>query len=133
MPSKGAVKAGERFVWRPLTEWPEAQLSHGTVFRCLKAAWPYEATVDFMLIDYLESASGCALMVTTGYKAGLTLVLHPADAGARGVLSTRWLIEHWSEWAYPECPVTSVLVVRHYPAAVSIEGAAPEPSRDIEV
>ena len=133
MQTKGAAKAGERFEWRLLTEWAEAQLWRGTVFRCPKAAWPYEDTVDFMLADHHEAASGCALIVTTGYKAGLTLVKLPADAGAGGVLSTRWLIEHWAEWAYPECPVTSVLVLRHYPAAVSIESAAPEPSRDIKI
>lgn len=95
-------------------------LGHGAVFRC-PAKWPYENVVDFMVFENPLTDRSFGLMVTTGMKAGLILVLLPEDCktpepGVHG-LSTQWVVANWAEWIYPECPVDQVLLLDHYPSA----------------
>lgn len=115
---------------RPLIQLTDDVLSHGTVFR-FPAAWPYEAMVDLMLFDNPDEERPHGLMVTTGQKAGLILVLLPPESAhpqRRGV-RTEWLVTQWGYWVYPECPVEQVQVLRRYPAPVPNAPAMPDGTR----
>jgi hypothetical protein len=89
----------------------------GTVFR-FPAKWPYESMVDLMLFSnpYEERPHG--LIVTTGHKAGLVLVLLPRESThpEGDAVSAAWLVSEWSKWIYPDCAVADVHVMLHYPA-----------------
>ncbi|KEQ11754.1 hypothetical protein GZ78_28635 [Endozoicomonas numazuensis] len=93
---------------------------HGTVFR-LPGKYPYENLVDFMVYDPAITDRGQGLMVSSGYKAGLILVLLPKESSTKGDLyrhsiEKNWLIKNWSQWVYPECPVSEVYVSEGYNA-----------------
>ncbi|MBC3486938.1 Imm45 family immunity protein [Pseudomonas kermanshahensis] len=101
-----------------LIEHPEGIVSNGTILR-FPAKWPYEDTVDLMLTSIPDDESGFGLVVTTGQKAGLILVRLPAECESqlgRGV-RLEWLIANWEKWIYPECNVSEVRLLEHYPAA----------------
>ncbi|MND72099.1 hypothetical protein D3C80_636420 [compost metagenome] len=54
-----------------------ACVSHGTILR-FPAKWPYEDTVDLMLISIPDDESEFGLVATTGQKAVRILVRLPA-------------------------------------------------------
>ena len=86
----------------------------GWIFRCNKAEYPYEDKVEFMIREERESPSGFALIVISGHKAGLTLLHIPLEARLVGQgIAKSWLIENWTKWIYPECPIEDVLVFRN--------------------
>lgn len=135
MSTKGPAIGGAKASWSPLSSWPSQLIYRGTVFRCLKAVWPYENVVDFMVVVDHESACGFAFIVTTGYKAGHILVKLPADAKAPNAqaLSTDWIIANWAHWIYPECPVECVRVIENYPSEIQVEDAALSTTRDLQM
>lgn len=94
-----------------LTDWPDLKLYSGTVLR-FPAVTPYEDWVDFMLV-VLPSQTN-ALLVTTGYKAGLIPQQLPPEAGPTGAVSRDWLVQNWSKWVFPPTPVTKVMVIEGY-------------------
>lgn len=47
-----------------------------------KGSYPYEEVVDFMVFETLEADRRFGPMVTTGYKAGLPLVLLREEGNA---------------------------------------------------
>ena len=96
----------------------EAKLQRGTVIRLLGKV-PYEAVVDFMVIEGYDPDRGMSLMVSSGYKAGLTLVSLPKDSG-KFEIDINWLKENWSHWVYPECPVEDVWVCDGYPVPTEL-------------
>ncbi len=107
--------------WQPILSWPDTKFWRGTVFRLGVSQWPHETPVDLMLIEASSSESGFALIVCSGYKAGLTLLNLPMSARSRGkvsAVSRRWLISHWSKDIYPGCPVEQVLAISNYPSGV---------------
>ena len=107
--------------WRKLTSWPDEQLWCGTVLRLLKSQYPYEAPFDVMLVQSHASASGFALIVTTGYHAGAILRELSASALAGGqtrAISRTWLQKHWQSEIYDACPVTAVRIVAGYPSGI---------------
>lgn len=78
----------------------------GTVFR-LNAKYPYEKIVDFMLVQYPDAESGFALIVTSGHKSGLMVVVLPVESLYKSdahVISAKWLMENWKKWVYEEGP-----------------------------
>jgi hypothetical protein len=85
----------------------------GWIFRCNKAEYPYESKVDFIIREEGNSPGNYALMVISGFKAGLTLVNFPAECilPDKGI-SKKWLIENWAKWIYPECPIEQVDIYR---------------------
>jgi hypothetical protein len=101
-----------------LTDWPEARIYSGMVLR-FPAIAPYEDWVDFMLVVLPSQVN--ALLVTTGYKAGLIPQILPPEAGPTGALDRDWLLANWSKWVFPSTPVDRVYVVRGY------SSLAPEP------
>ena len=92
-------------------------LPPGTVLR-FPAAWPYEDMVDFLVVSFPD---GCGLVVATGYKAGLIVVILPPQAMPDGqiALSTTWLAKHWTEWVWPPGDPTLVQVLHGYPAPLA--------------
>ncbi|WP_429951862.1 Imm45 family immunity protein [Comamonas sediminis] len=135
MRTKGPAIGGARASWKQLSSWPSKAIFRGTVFRCLKAVWPYENVVDFMVVIYPESPCGFALIVTTGYKAGHILVQLPAAAKAADMqaLSTDWIIANWTNWIYPDCPLQLVQVIESYPSQIRIEDATPSIGRNLQM
>ena len=91
----------------------------GTVFRC-QGTEPYEKTVDFMLIEYPESPSGLAFLVTSGAMAGHLLVKLPKESqpsdSPQQKISTRWLRKNWSNWVY-NTSLDQVQICSHYEAS----------------
>lgn len=89
----------------------------GAVFRMM-AEYPYEDTVDFMLILNSESPSGFSFIVTTGFKAGHLVCHLPQEAQAEdGVMAIRkqWLIDNWLTWVYPDVHCfEEIRVSNHY-------------------
>ena len=86
----------------------------GWIFRCNKAAYPYESKVEFILSEEADSPSGLAFMVISGYKAGCTLVHLPKEALIpKEGIGKQWLIDNWSYWIYPECPIEDILIFRN--------------------
>lgn len=101
-----------------LVDLREESIWRGNVFR-IPAKWPYEDFVDFMVYESQDEERPYGLIVTSGQKAGLILVLLPAESvtvGVRG-LNVRWLVDNWSKWVYPECDVSDVLIVNGYVAS----------------
>ena len=95
--------------WCKLIKFKEQTIRLGTIFR-LPAQYPYEKVVEFLVFEPNDSAYGLGLMVRSGYKAGLTLVILPIESqpdNKRG-LSTQWLITNWQTWVYPDCAVKQV-------------------------
>ena len=106
--------------WIKLTNSDAEWFSHGTVFR-LPGKYPYADLVDFMVFEPSEPDRGQGLMVSSGYKAGLILVLLPKESSIKEAQSYRsieknWLIANWSRWVYPECDVSEVYVSEGYNA-----------------
>lgn len=122
--------------WTALVDWPTEPLYRGTVFRWLKAAWPYESVVDFMLVDYFDSPSGFAIYVVTGYKAGWVLAHLPIEAKADGdvhAISASWLRTNWRTLFAAESLIEDVYLVENYSAQVRMDDAPTTPSRDLQV
>lgn len=94
-----------------LIDWPDSMLYSGTVFR-FPAVAPYEDWVDFMLV--VLPAQTNALLVTTGYKAGLIPQQLPLESGPSGAVSRDWLVANWSKWIFPPTPVHKVMVIKGY-------------------
>ncbi|QLA69137.1 hypothetical protein HWQ17_16600 [Enterobacter pasteurii] len=95
-----------------LIDYKNKSIKRGSVFR-LPAVWPYEAWVDFMVIDLFNSHG---LVVSSGNKAGLILISLPVESGSNEgrALSTEWVINNWAKWIYPECDVEDVHILEEY-------------------
>jgi len=105
-------------VWRKLTDPAPEEISRGAVFR-FPARWPYEDTVDYLLTEH-DSDAGFALVVASGYKAGVIRLVLPPEAriarpGVRAI-SRCWVISNWERWIYEECGARDVLIADGYPA-----------------
>ncbi|OED47515.1 hypothetical protein ACH42_02875 [Endozoicomonas sp. (ex Bugula neritina AB1)] len=92
----------------------------GTVFR-LPGKFPYEDLVDFMVFEPSDPDRGQGLIVSSGYKAGLILVLLPKESSIKEgkyylAIEKNWLITNWAHWVYPECDVSEVYVSEGYNA-----------------
>jgi hypothetical protein len=92
-------------------------LARGVVLRC-KGYTPYESIVDFMIVEYSVSGKReYALMVVTGYKAGLIFVILPSECepteNIGSGISLNWLKLNWTKWGYSECPLEDVHVLEY--------------------
>lgn len=94
-------------------------LSRGTILRCTGKS-PYEDFVDFMVVECFNKADGnYSLMVSSGYKAGITYAVLPPEslpAGNDGyAVDLGWLTANWQKWGYFECPLNEVFVIENKP------------------
>ena len=85
-----------------LTDMPDASLWAGDILRLSDNydLGPGSGPVDLMVYEPHDGGRGLGLMVVSGYKAGLTLSVFPAESlrpGQRS-LETSWLLAHWNEW-----------------------------------
>jgi len=105
-------------LWKMFTDINDKNICRGSVFR-VKGTRPYEEIVDFMVYDPQEDDEGMGLIVSSGYKAGLILVILPKESigyGESRSISKDWLMENWTNWVYPECGVSDVLYINNYPS-----------------
>lgn len=100
-------------IWHPLTSLTTQAIPHGALLR-FAARHPYEDVVDLMVFDPQDYSSGLGLIVASGYKAGLILVLLPPESREKtNSLSANWLIKNWRKWVYPSTNPNSVFVAIH--------------------
>lgn len=95
--------------WQRLVEFNEPTIRLGAILR-LPAQYPYEDVVEFLVFEPHQHGYGLGLMVRSGYKAGLTLIVLPLESTLDGQhsLSSAWLVANWKKWIYPECAVEQV-------------------------
>jgi hypothetical protein len=107
---------------KKLIECDSEFFCRGSIFRAIGMP-PYEASVDFMVFETLDEKRRFGLMVTTGYKAGLTLVILPVESnsGTQG-LCREWVVKNWAEWIYPDCDVSQVLTFAGYEPGSEVNG-----------
>ncbi|EKO3629269.1 Imm45 family immunity protein [Vibrio metschnikovii] len=100
-----------------LVEYRSDSVSRGTVFR-FPAMWPYENYLDLLVVSMPDDDSEYGLVISTGHKAGLILVRLPKESehGDKRAIKTKWLLDNWSKWIYPECDVDNVFILEHYPS-----------------
>ena len=97
-----------------LAEMEKEAFGRGWIFRCNKAEYPYENKVEFMVREDADSPSGFSLIVISGCKAGLTLVRLPQESFMPDLgIGKEWLVNNWTKWIYPECPVEEVEIYRN--------------------
>ncbi|WP_445621383.1 Imm45 family immunity protein [Kushneria sp. Sum13] len=92
----------------------EGKIGRGAVLR-FPAKWPYEEVVDFMLVE-LPHDQPYRLIVSSGYKAGLTALILPVESYIEknwGV-DVAWLKSNWNYWVYAECQVEEVMIADNY-------------------
>lgn len=86
---------------RLLTDMPGESLWRGDILRLVHNydLGPGSPPVDLMVYDPRDDA-GLGVMVVSGYKAGLTLSIFPAESRASGTrsLETSWLLQNWNDW-----------------------------------
>ncbi len=105
--------------WSKLTDFKEGYITRGALLR-MPGGYPYEPVVDFMVIEWEK---GLALLVASGYKAGIIRQVLPKDALVSTVnaISTTWLIENWSQWV-DQGSVHEVWICREVGVAESLPG-----------
>ncbi len=105
--------------WSKLVDFKEDYIVRGALLR-MPGGYPYESVVDFMVIELEQRL---ALLVASGYKAGLIRQVLPKDALVSTVnaISPTWLIENWSKWV-DQGSVHDVWICREVAAADSLPG-----------
>ena len=101
--------------WIRLRDFEEDEIRRGSLLR-FPAQYPYESIVELMVFEANDSERGLGLMVSSGYKAGLTLVILPFESRPQGKngLMSHWLIENWHQWVYPETNVHEVWLTENW-------------------
>jgi len=103
-------------IWHPLISASEEAFWRGVVFR-FPAQHPFEPVVDFMLIEDHDSPSFYKIICSSGYHAGQTELVLPAEAKhSAGGLSVAWFKANWSKWVYPSCSIENVQYIECYPS-----------------
>lgn len=105
-------------IWQKLLKFEQKEIGRGAVFR-YRGVYPHETFVDFRVVENKEPSSGLALMVSSGYKAGLILTQLPVEARSSSgfqVVSVSWLKKHWTSRIY-DTDVDSVFLTLGYEIA----------------
>ncbi len=97
--------------WSQLKHMGNRRIRRGALIR-VPARHPYEAIVDFMVFDPQDDERGMGLIVDSGYKAGLILVILPKESQSSSLrsISSKWLKENWTTWGYDDCRAEDVYV-----------------------
>lgn len=95
-----------------LINYPVKVLWRGTTFRC-PGKYPFEDIVDLMIIDTITEFK---IYSITGYHAGQILGVLPKEALSPNAnvwgISTKWIVENWDKWIYPDCAVEDVYIYK---------------------
>jgi hypothetical protein len=103
----------------------ESNLERGAILRC-KGFPPYEEYVDFMIVESLtDDGMRYALLVVSGYKAGLTYVLFPKESLPLNedgtAIDVKWLRNNWKKWGYIDCDLGDVYIFYpHVPRKIAL-------------
>ena len=99
-----------------LTLYTKHIIRRGSILRC-KGYYPYEDVVDFLVCEsFTLEENGYRLVVSSGYKAGLTLCVLPTESMPDGLsfgIQTDWLISNWNKYCY-ECSINDVWIIERY-------------------
>jgi hypothetical protein len=99
-----------------LSIYDKKEIPRGSILRC-KGSYPYEEVVDFLICESFSSTdNGCRLVVSSGYKAGLTLCILPEESipdGFRFGLKADWLKDNWNKYCY-ECSIDDVWIIEDF-------------------
>jgi hypothetical protein len=96
----------------------KSDLERGAVLRCFGGC-PGDEIVDLMIVEFsLGGKREYALMVVSGYKAGIIFVVLPEESycvdGGGAAINVDWLRQNWSKWGYVESPLEQVQVFRGF-------------------
>jgi hypothetical protein len=105
----------QKHTWIRLIDFKEDHIRRGSLLR-FPAQYPYESIVELMVFEANDSERGLGLMVSSGYKAGLTLVILPFESRPedKSGLMTQWLVNHWQTWVYPKTNVNEVWLTENW-------------------
>lgn len=93
--------------WKKLIESTDPELKRGMLLR-FAAGQSFESHVVMMVCEDPDKSDRLGLITISGYKAGINCyVVFPKEASPYQV-STRWLIDNWQLWVWPDGDVTEV-------------------------
>jgi Immunity protein 45 len=95
--------------WKKLTESAYPELKRGALLR-FAAGQPFESHVVMMVCEAPDKSDRLGLITISGYKAGINCYVVFPKGTAPYQLSTRWLIDNWQRWVWPEGDVSLVEV-----------------------
>lgn len=98
--------------WIKLVDLTQEYIGHGSILRSPQSQAGVE--IDLMVFDPQDPQAGMGLMAVTGQKAGLILVLLPKESCDERAIKSRWLVDNWRTWVFPEVYVGDVLFIRRY-------------------
>lgn len=99
--------------WTRLVDLTQDHIGHGAILRSPESALS-ERSVDLMVFDPQDSEAGMGFVAVTGQKAGLVLVLLPKESCEGRAIKSKWLVDNWRTWVFPEVDVANVLFARRY-------------------
>ncbi|WP_192984048.1 Imm45 family immunity protein [Pseudomonas sp. EggHat1] len=99
--------------WTKLVDLTQEYIGHGSILRSPQSRQA-EGEIDLMVFDPQDPQAGMGLMAVTGQKAGLILVLLPKESCDGRAIKSRWLVDNWRTWVFPEVDVGDVLFIRRY-------------------
>jgi Immunity protein 45 len=90
-------------------------IARGSILKC-SGKYPYEAFVDFMVVELpVDEKTAYALLVVSGYKAGLVYVILPEESVPKEnegyAINSNWLRNNWEKWGYADCPLQDVYLL----------------------
>ena len=100
--------------WTPISDCTGQRFGRGTVFK-FPAKYPFEDSVEFMVIEDLDAPIRFKLICSTGYHAGQTELVFPKESEHEtGGLSVYWVQTNWKKWIYAECNMNEVQFIENY-------------------
>ena len=78
-------------------------LPRGAVIRIIDEK-ANEPEVDILVAENRDSDSGFAMMVVSGYKAGISNLYCPAEAKRDFGIAAKWLLANWTNWYSERVP-----------------------------
>ena len=96
--------------FQPLEAAAEADvvLPRGAIIRIIDRR-ENEPELDVLIMEYRDAPSGFAIVVASGYKAGIKSLNFPLAARRDLGIQTSWLLANWTNW-YSETKPDAVFV-----------------------
>jgi hypothetical protein len=90
-----------------LIEYAKPEVKRGALLR-FAAGQPFEDHVVMMVCEAPDKSGRLGLMAISGYKAGINCCVVFPEETTSYQLSTKWLIDNWQKWVWPEGDVNGV-------------------------